>query len=187
MSTTQLLIEYLFAGLLTCLALALLLFGIGIDVRAGMPDQINEVLLSAGVFAVAYPLGIFVDELADTLSKRWVKQLRAAQGLTAGQSVLSLMTKKPEAQFAHRLFEHKRTRIRMARTLAMNCVFLLPACALVGWRHGTWQQLSICVCGLSALLFWSLWTFKQLQLGWFEALKIAWNEPNLEPQTCPQP
>lgn len=184
MSTTQLLIEYLFAGLLTCAALVLLLVAAGIDLSAWQPwGQTNEVLLSAGIFAVAYPLGIFVDELADTLSKPWVEQLRDDQGLTAAHSVQSLMSRKPGDEFANRLFEHKRTRIRMARTLAMNCLFLLPACALVGWRYEAWQQLVIYMYGLCALFFWALWTFRQLQIGWFRALTIAWNEINSERKT----
>ena len=180
MSTTLLMIEYLLAGLLAIAALVLFMSGLGVDLRwLATLAKANDLLGATLVFALAYPVGVFVDETADQLGARLRKRLRHQEGLKVGQTVQAIMTLAPTAHFVHRLFEHKRTRIRIARCMAFTCILFLPGTVLQASHTLTTPHTISYLTLLIALLLWSLWCLQKFERSWCKTISQAWKDLKL--------
>jgi hypothetical protein len=180
MSTTLLMIEYLLTGILTACAILLGLHAFGLDLSwLTDPPIKSDLLIALVACAIVYPLGIFTDELADKLSKPWTDELRKKADLQVSQSVQSLLA-GADAQFARALFEHKRSRIRIARSTAFNLLLLAVVCAFALPKKLNWADTIALELVLILLAGFAGWTWHALQKSWFNTLKTAWQESGIK-------
>ncbi len=123
MSTTTIFIEHLISGALTLLAI---LFGVaatGIiqltDVRTILELESFSAILG---IAFAYPLGIFIDNVADKILESPDSKMRNKSGLKKGATARLMMISKGSS--LANFMNYRRTRIRIARSSAVNFAFL---------------------------------------------------------------
>lgn len=120
MSTTTLFVDLLIIGIQVAVWLVLLIlcvFGyrwIDVDILRGWEAPLGLTLLG-----VVYPIGIFVDNLADALLGRWRDAIRDKYVTEPSQNVMTLlMTARDDRLAAY--YEHLRVRIRISRSSAFN-------------------------------------------------------------------
>lgn len=131
MSTTALFFEHLIAGLqATVWLLLLILLLFGFDWMALNVVQDFMALLTFVGLAIAYPIGIFVDELADFLFKPWMKRIRrrryAREGVEpdAVNMTAFYVLQRIDDEFLKTYFNYIRTRIRVSRSSAFNLALM---------------------------------------------------------------
>jgi ABC-type multidrug transport system fused ATPase/permease subunit len=182
MSTTLLMIEYLLTGILTACAILLGLHAFGLDLSwLRDPPIKSDLLIALVACAIVYPLGIFTDELADRLSKPWTDKLRENANLQLTQSVQSLLA-GADAVFARALFDHKRSRIRIARSTALNLLLLVVVGSFALPKKLNWADTLALELVLILLAGFACWTWHALQKSWFNTLKTAWQESGIKPK-----
>lgn len=128
MTTTALLIEHLISGVqatVWLILLSLTVFGyrwFNIDSLKGTEAYFIPLLL-----AIAYPLGVFVDNLADDLFKRTERKLTRkvleSEGLKGIRLTMMQVMGNADRDFAREYFAYVRSRVRLSRSTALN--FLL--------------------------------------------------------------
>jgi nitrate reductase NapE component len=165
MSTTAILIEFLLSGLQATLWLCLLLATIlGPDLRKLGGIAGHETAIAVVLLPFVYPLGVFTDNAADRVLKRWAQQIRQKHKLDDQQSAMKVITLTRHDWLSNYL-DYARMRTRICRSSAMNFLmltFVLPA--FVGIRlqgvfaSGVWMVAIIAffLCaGLTVLALWS--------------------------------
>lgn len=126
MNTTSIVIEHLVIGFqaLTWMALSLLaLFGYHWIDREWFVSETVAIILS---LLIVYPLGIFVDEIADRCFMPLTKRLRQDQKIAEKDTVfrlLILLNNDSTTQY----FQYLRSRIRVARSSTINFLFITIA------------------------------------------------------------
>lgn len=128
MTTTALLIEHLIGGVQALAWFALLvftLFGfhwIDINKLKGTEAFVLPLLL-----AMAYPFGVFIDNLADdifkSVEKRVTSSVLKAEGLSGKRFTVMQLMDSENREFAREYLGYVRTRVRLSRSTALN--FLL--------------------------------------------------------------
>ncbi len=137
MSTTSVIIEHLICGVhsLIWIALAVLTFTgfqwIELPLLLKFSPQISLIVLS-----FAYPLGIFIDEIADFLLDKQNKKIRNTsfkkEGLEgdAYRTTAFFLLQEAGDDFIREYFNYIRTRIRIARAATLNftliTIFIVP-------------------------------------------------------------
>jgi hypothetical protein len=125
MTTTALFIEHLISGVQALLWFALLVFTllgynwIDVDKLKGTEAFTLPIFL-----AIAYPLGVFVDSLADDIFKRAERQVTAdvmkAEGLEGKRVTVMQLMGSGNREFAQAYLGYVRTRVRISRSTALN-------------------------------------------------------------------
>jgi hypothetical protein len=137
MSTTALVIEHLITGLQAAIWLSLLvLTAFGWNwINLTVLKDFTTILTFVGL-AVVYPIGIFVDELADFVFKPWMKRIRRKrfrlEGFDPDDLDLTTMNllQKTDDEFLKTYFNYIRMRIRVSRSTALNLA-LITVTALI--------------------------------------------------------
>lgn len=120
MSTTSLIIEFLITGIQVGIWLSLLFLSIfGIDWIVFDKIKDSEIIIGVLALPIVYPIGIFVDNLADALLNRWNFKIRAKYVPEKSQSIIKLLVTANNERLAS-IFEYSRTRIRISRSTALN-------------------------------------------------------------------
>lgn len=131
MSTTALVIEHLITGLQAAIWLSLLvLTAFGWNwINLTVLKDFTTILTFVGL-ATVYPIGIFVDELADFVFKPWMKQIRKKrfrlEGFDPDDLDLTTMNllQKTDDEFLKTYFNYIRMRIRVSRSTALNLALI---------------------------------------------------------------
>ncbi len=174
MSTTALVIEHLIVGLQAAIWLSLLVltvFGWGWINLTVIKDFIP--IITFLVIAVVYPIGIFVDELADFVFKPWMRRIRRERfrlecvptdhsNLTAMDLLL-----KTNDEFVLTYFNYIRVRIRVSRSTAINLALItVTALIFIGFRFSHSQSfapLILIVLFVGVLLtMLSVWVWREV-------------------------
>jgi len=129
MTTTVLFIEHLITGLQSFIWLAILTFSITgynwfrFDLFKGF-----ELFISFIALAIIYPIGIFIDNIADDLFKRWSKKIRDNVMSKEKVEYESLTVMKilyhSNDEFLKNYLGYIRTRIRISRSTALNFLII---------------------------------------------------------------
>lgn len=127
MSTTALVIEHLITGLQAAIWLSLLvLTAFGWKwINLLVLKDFTTIFTFVGL-ATVYPIGIFVDELADFAFKPWMKRIRKRrfrlEGFDPDDLDLTTMNllQKTDDEFLKSYFNYIRIRIRVSRSTALN-------------------------------------------------------------------
>ena len=124
MNTTNILIDFLITGLQTSLwviMLALAAFGINwIDLAR---FNGNEAIILFLILPLVYPLGMFIDNITDTLLKGWNQKIRNKSISDQNLSIFDVIIRsKDNAASSH--FTSLRSRIRIARSSFANSILM---------------------------------------------------------------
>lgn len=145
MSTTALVIEHLITGLQAAIWLSLLvLAAFGWNwINLSVLKDFTTILTFVGL-ATVYPIGIFVDELADFAFKPWMKRIRKRrfrlEGFDPGNLDLTTMNllQRTDDEFLKSYFNYIRMRIRVSRSTAINLALITITSlifTIVRFRH----------------------------------------------------
>lgn len=126
MNTTAIVIEHLIIGIETALWIVFFVLGLygysWIPVLT-LPSQVFFIMLSV---LVVYPLGVFMDEFSDWFFHKQSLRIRRLyvfdERLTAFQLLVTLKDSSTS-----QYFQYLRSRIRLARSSAVNFLFLTAA------------------------------------------------------------
>jgi hypothetical protein len=156
-STTLIFVELLSAGTLALIALCLAFVGLGGDTALlkQIADQAQVASVIIGL-AIAYPLGIVVDGIADRVFDKIGKKYKKKFKLETHHSVLSLAANKDLwNEFAGKYFEYNRIRTRMVRSFLFNSTLMLAfgtlAGAQLGWTPRSFLLWIVAWAGLAAV------------------------------------
>ncbi len=135
MKTTALLIEHLITGIQAAVWIALIAvsyFGpaqLKLDAIKGF-----EAVAALLVLSIVYPVGVFVDNLADFLLKNWSEKIRDkrmhAENLQGSSLVIMKVLKDTDDDYLKAYISYIRTRMRISRSTAFNFA-LITISALV--------------------------------------------------------
>lgn len=127
MSTTAVIVEHLISGLQAAIWLVLSLLAIfGYDwIKV---DQLKEITpqLTFLTLAVVYPLGIFIDEVADFMLESWSKKIRRnmfqCEGICRAEEDVTAfqILQDTKDEFLRSYFGYIRMRIRISRSASFN-------------------------------------------------------------------
>lgn len=131
MSTTALVIEHLITGLQAAIWLSLLILAaFGWNwINLSLLKDFTTIFTFVGL-ATVYPIGIFVDELADYAFKPWMKRIRKQrfrlEGFDPGDLDLTTMNllQRTDDEFLKSYFNYIRMRIRVSRSTAINLALI---------------------------------------------------------------
>jgi hypothetical protein len=127
MSTTALFIELLITGIQAAIWLILfILCLLGFDWIN--PERLKgfELLLAVILLPIVYPIGVFIDNLADSLFRPWEMKIREAYNLKKTQTALTLLMQTKDQSLASH-FTYIRSRIRISRSSAFNFALMTIA------------------------------------------------------------
>lgn len=125
MTTTVLFIEHLITGIQAAVWIGLIALSyFGTDwLRL---DSVKD-FETVGAFlalSLLYPLGMFVDNLADALFKRWSENIRdrrmQAENLKGGSLVIMKVLRDTDDEYLKAYIGYIRTRIRISRSTTLN-------------------------------------------------------------------
>jgi hypothetical protein len=131
MSTTALVIEHLIIGLQAAIWLSLLILtAFGWNwINLSVLKDFTTILTFVGL-AIVYPIGIFVDELADFALRPWMKGIRKRrfqlEGFEPGDLDLATinLSQKTDDEFLKSYFNYVRMRVRVSRSTALNLALI---------------------------------------------------------------
>ncbi|HHW78630.1 MAG TPA: hypothetical protein GX399_16605 [Xanthomonadaceae bacterium] len=127
MSTTAVIVEHLISGLQAAVWLALLLLAsLGYDWIKF--DQLKDITaqLTFLMLTVVYPLGIFIDDVADFLFEYWSKRIRSKrfelEGIHLNERDVTAfqVLQDTKDDFLRSYFSYIRMRIRISRSASLN-------------------------------------------------------------------
>lgn len=120
MSTTALVIEFFIIGIqafIWLFMLILIVFGV-----EWIDFDLTKLLTPAIVILIApicYPIGLFIDDLADLLSESWKKKIKAKYIDDNSMSGFKLLYLSQD-DWLRKYFDYIRIRIRISRSSALN-------------------------------------------------------------------
>jgi hypothetical protein len=161
MSTTSVIVEHLLAGILA-LAGAVLIMLAFTGTASIDTAQLKEWSVPTGalLFALAYPIGIAVDEASDGIAWRWQALRRTAYSSAEPLTVFQLLAAK-DSDFLSGYFLYPRGRLRMLRSTSLTLPFVtLGGLLFISFRIPV-DQLRLLVAvailgfGGSALCLWA--------------------------------
>jgi len=172
MTTTVLFIEHLISGIQAGIWLILFMLSIlGLKFLESLRWNGYESLLLIILLSLLYPLGVFVDELADALFSRANRRIRTkimkAEGLeNTSFSIMNLLRSENDEYLANYL-GYIRTRIRISRSAVVN--FVLITISAVVFTVTRLQQVTVLPTSLLLLIEIAAGGF-MIGLAWW-----AWN------------
>ena len=123
MTTTELFVELIIIGAGSFGAAVLVVLGV-FGYRWIPLSQVRSVQVLVGALPVVYVLGIVTDRIADALFKRWSIIIRSSAYPNEDAYHLARAVVYQKSPFRD-LFEYSRSRLRIARGWAVNCVLIL--------------------------------------------------------------
>lgn len=169
MSTTSLIIEFLIVGIQVAIWLGLIFLSIfGIDWFVLEKIKGFEIMISVLALPIVYPIGIFVDNLADSLLDKWNRKIREKYIPDKSLSVSKLLVVAKNEWLAA-IFDYGRARIRISRSTALNFLIItivLPIFILTRLGPtfgGSTQQvaaLGFVTCAL--ITIFALWSWQHI-------------------------
>lgn len=171
MSTTAIIIEHLIGGVLGATWIILLLLTV-FGYHWVPIDQIKEfsVPIAFWSLAIVYPMGIFIDELADRLLHTRMQAVRdkrlQSEGLSPEDDTLTALNLLPriDDEFVKSYFNYIRMRIRISRTATLNFPLIAATAVLFTvihfWSSPSWWGIIITetILGI-ALTFFATWAW----------------------------
>jgi len=168
MNTTELFVEHLITGLMSIAWIMLFSLGL-IDFNLSTIPLFHgfEAIALIFVFSMAYPLGIFTDNLADSLLKRWNNSIRKKyelekNGITVARVLMTIKNEDVSKYFNY-------VRMRIARSAGVNFLLLTISSILFLTIHKNSSDilisfkliLTVGIIGL-ILTLWALWSWKNI-------------------------
>lgn len=122
MRTTALVVEHLAIGIQATIWILLFLFSFWSYDWLFSLATYYQILSLIPALALAYPLGIFIDELSDSLFECWDDKIRMRHSAGSERNTfrLLILLKDPSTS---QYFQYLRGRIRMSRSTAVNAFF----------------------------------------------------------------
>jgi hypothetical protein len=189
LNSTQLFIEQLLSGFLTLIAIALIFASI-FDLNFGDISSYSdyEGIIFLLIVACSYPLGIFSDNLADEILKKWEKRikLKAHFGNPQGQTDLEMeisigeILRVADSEWLSLYYTYSRKRIRVSRSAAFNILLLTPSIIafLIGNNDfGPAWKISLGVFIIGMVLFSiAIWNWFNLTKDFYRKSKRTWEK-----------
>lgn len=164
LSTTELFVEHIISGILSLLWILMIIFCF-----TGIDDTLFIVIKEMwGLFivvttAIAYPVGIFIDTLADKLLESWNEKIKTRNKLTTQFSLLAFLHENKDDDNLRSYFTYNRFKTRVARSSFINFFMLGIASASFVMIQG--PSLRILQAGkISAILLITFITFASTAL-----------------------
>jgi CDP-diglyceride synthetase len=172
-TTTNFTIEYLIGGalfLFIILFFALSTFNLDIETLSKISEK-NQFLVLLVFVAVAYPLGIFLDEFADGILERKQRSIKHKAGVDKRYpTTLGLMIHIDNRRLVSH-FDSMRTKIRVARVIFLNSIFLTLVFLFLHYFNYTVYSV------LSIIISYECW--KRFNFNYYKFLKRTSEENNL--------
>jgi len=161
MSTTSLFVDLLISGIQVAMWLCLLV-GCILGADTSILGKIKEwdAVLAVLLLPIVYPVGIFIDNLADDLLRPISRRIRRRLLLDETSTVMKLLS-ETKGDFLSRYFDYVRTRIRISRSSALNFALITLFGELFVWmrwqpsfgaRQGAWMGMIALLGGLLTAL-----------------------------------
>jgi hypothetical protein len=122
MRTTALVVEHLAIGIQATIWILLFLFSFWNYDWLFSLAPFHQILFLLLAFAIAYPLGISIDEFSDTLLNCWSERIRIKHLPENGRNTFNLLVALKDPSTSQ-YFQYLRGRIRMSRSTAVNALF----------------------------------------------------------------
>lgn len=191
MSTTNLIVEFLVIGIQVAIwiSLSVLIFT-GTDwLEFNKIKELGTAIIAL-LIAISYPIGIFVDNLADFFLSKEDKKMRNEFISDEDKSILRIRTLAGENSPVAELFSYQRMRIRISRSSFLNFLIitiLLPILLLVRFGNyfgGSNSWLIILILAVSiTFTFLAYWTWKDVTKKYYqrhsEAERILFKKASL--------
>ena len=137
LSTTELLVEHIISGILSLLWILVLVFTFtGLDLSIFPVIKDYRALFAIVVTAIAYPIGIFIDTLADKILDSWNKKIKAKNNLPDHFSMIMLINKMNDDN-VRSYFSYNRFKLRVARSSFVNFSMIAVSGFLFLWIRGS--------------------------------------------------
>lgn len=134
MRTTAIFVEHLAIGLQSALWMALVVAAwFGYDWMLVHAPAIQVLVVVPALFVV-YPVGIFMDEFSDLLFSRWSLRIRRKYVQDDKQTAFALLVQLKDSSTSQ-YFQYLRSRIRIARSSALNFFCLTGATVIFTLRQ----------------------------------------------------
>ncbi|HEV2720800.1 MAG TPA: hypothetical protein VG323_12330 [Thermoanaerobaculia bacterium] len=186
MTTTAIVAEILVGGLQTLFWLAALFFAIH-----GLPSDSGKLLhetkdfvtpLTFALVAFSYVLGVLVDRIADSLFHpidKWVRRRELPKCFSVPRTRLLVMHKGEQMT---KFLDYVRSRMRLARSTAFNCIAgTIAAVLLVERQH---IDVSVCAVAVTGFVAVAAAAFAWIRISrtYYRRLAQALDVLNAEPQ-----
>lgn len=175
MNTTNLIVEFLVIGIQVAIWISLLvLIFIGTDwLEFGKVKELGTAIIAL-LIAISYPIGIFVDNLADRILKNKDKKIRNKFINDEDKSIFRVRTLAGENSPLAELFSYQRMRIRISRSSFLNfslISFMLPILFIVQFQKYFGSNL-IWACLLTLIIgglftYLAYWTWKDVSKRYY--------------------
>ncbi len=129
MRTTALVVEHLIVGSQTVVAIVFLLASLHGYEWLLLPAPAYQLLTLVFSLLIAYPLGIFIDELADRAFQQYTRSIRKKYDHREERKAFELLIRLKEKSTTQ-YFHYLRSRIRIARSSVLNFLLLTIASVL---------------------------------------------------------
>jgi len=138
LSTTELFVEHIISGILSLLWILLIIFCFT-SIDPTLLPIIKDLwgLFAVVTTAIAYPVGIFVDTIADKVLENWNKKIKARHGLPADFSLLVFLHENKDDNNLLSYFTYNRFKTRVARSSFINFTMIGIAGAAFVLFQGT--------------------------------------------------
>ena len=134
-SSTELLVEHIISGILAVIwILGLAFIIIEIDINFLKSLENHKALLAFIFIPIAYPLGIFIDTLADQLLQKKGKNIKKTIGLSMSKTELIHRLKDENIRD---YFTYTRFKTRVIRSSMLNFLMIAIFCSLLIFIKGT--------------------------------------------------
>jgi hypothetical protein len=181
MSTTALFVDLLIIGIQVATWLILLIFTL-FDYRWARLEYIkdSETAIAIMLLPMFYPIGIFIDNLADYVLHSWRDNIRKKYDLVENQTITKLLTTLKDERLSD-YFDYVRIRIRISRSSALNftlitilsIVFTLSRLGFVlgesKWTVAAFELIvGVCFIALAVYSWFSITDtfYKKLKQSW---------------------
>ena len=179
MSTTSLFVDLLISGIQVAIWLGLLVGCVlGADPKLLARAKEWDTVLAVLLLPVVYPVGIFIDNLADDLLRPIGRRIRKGFSLDETPSVMKLLARTKDEGLS-RYFEYVRTRIRISRSSALNFALITIFGELFIWLQwkpafGDSQGLWLGMVGILGVMLTALAVFSWYRITVTFSKKLAY-------------
>ena len=162
LSTSELLVEHIISGILSLVwIIAIVLCVVGIDPKMIEVTQRYWGLLAVVTTAIAYPIGIFVDTVADKILHRRDNRIKEKYGLTPDQNLMNFFQKTTtNTSNTIHYFTYNRSKTRVARSSFLNFALIAIAGALFVFIRGNSMGIeNVVKIGLTTFILFAALSF----------------------------
>lgn len=187
MSTTAIIVEHLISGLRAAIWLTLLILTLlGYDWLELNHAKDFAAQISFVALALVYPIGIFIDEVADFLFAKWSEKIRAkrfqCENVNIDVNTVSAfqILHVTKDDFLRSYFNYIRMRIRISRSAALNFFACsMTALAFTVFRTAySWKLLATELIVGCLLTFLAIWAWYRVSDIFAKQVSRAYKEHN---------